>query len=139
VNPKFRTSVYDGLEFNEHPYDSNKKFSIFIPKRKDSVMDMLARHEESQRSKTERHLQYSIDRQKEREKVAASKPRYLNVGGSPSKTQTTVSPTKGAEAFTYSEIKEFGQADRGAELDSPESKLKTKLFKDVEMARSMDI
>lgn len=101
INPKFRVSVYKDVEFNDHPYDSNAKFSIFIPKRKETVMDMLAKHEESQRSKTERHLQHASDRQKEKEKIAASKTRFLNVS-SPTKTNT-VSPTKGAEAYNFSD------------------------------------
>lgn len=140
VNPKFRVSVYNGLEFNENPYDTNKKFSIHIPKRKDTIMDILAKHEESTRSKTERHQQHLVDRQKAREKLAASKVRYCNVGGSPAKTVNSISPTKGAEAITnFAESLDDLQTERGAELESPDSRVKSKLMSQLEMAKSMNM
>lgn len=36
-------NIYEGYEFHEYPYDSNEKFSIYLPKEKESVIDQLSR------------------------------------------------------------------------------------------------
>ncbi len=34
-------NIYEGIEFNNYPYDTNQKFSVYIPKDNDSILDHL--------------------------------------------------------------------------------------------------
>ena len=46
VHPKAKISVYEqGINFKQDAYDENKKFSVYIPEQKDSVLEMLKRFE----------------------------------------------------------------------------------------------
>ena len=40
---KKQPNIYQGYEFTNVPYDTNEKFSVYIPKEKDSYMESLAR------------------------------------------------------------------------------------------------
>jgi len=143
INPKFRISVYKDIEFKEEPYDTAKKFAIYIPKPKDVIGELLEKHEQSVKARNERIRKFQLERQQEREKLAALKTRTMNTSPKNSPTSSPVKPadaqvTPAKEKTTGFEVKKVIDFDDVIEEPESESKLKSKLRREVEMARTID-
>jgi hypothetical protein len=140
LNPKFRVSTIEGVDFKQEPYDTSKKFAIFIPKEKDIISEILEKHDDNVRAKVERHKQIQMDRQKEKDKVALAKQRSMNLGGSPTsspKRSPDNSPTRDFHSVRAHNNK-IMELEEVANFSSPQSKLRSKLTCDVELARTYD-
>jgi hypothetical protein len=140
LNPKFKVSAIEGVDFKQEAYDTSKKFAIFIPRERDIISEILEKHDDNIRAKEQRHKQIQADRQKEKDKVQLAKQRSMNLGGSPTsspKRSPDHSPTRDFQSIRV-------HNDRIIELEeinsfaSPQSKLRNKLTCDVELARTYD-
>jgi len=140
LNPKFRVSSIDGVDFKEEPYDTSKKFSVFIPKDRDIIAELLEKHDDNVRAKEERHKLIHQDRQKEKDKIQLAKQRSMNLGGSPRsspKHSPDNSPTRALQSSRIHHDKLI-ELEEVANYASPQSKVRSKLQCDVELARTFD-
>lgn len=134
LNPKFLISIYDAkLQFNEQPYENNRKYAIYTPKDDEYMTNLIEKH-----AATVRH-----EKAKAQEKDEALEKRRAKIHDALFGNKGNQSPVAG----TYHIKPNFDDSD-GLQLTQSQdlspsmvqeaSKVKSKLQKELELAKSFD-
>jgi hypothetical protein len=118
INPKFKISVYEGIEFNEEAYENNRQYAIFTVKPNNYMQNLIEKHESTLKAK------------KQQERLAKLSPtspgtKTVHMNTSTSRADNTYSQDVVAESHEISP----------STTKEESSKLKSKLKNDVQMAK----
>lgn len=132
LNPKFLISIYDAkLQFNEEPYENNRKFAIYTPKDDEYMSNLIEKHAATVRLDKAK----ALEKEAQLERARAKRHNALFGIESPVAGAYHLKPTlnNDSDGFQLTESQDLSPS-----MVNEASKVKSKLQKELELAKSFD-
>lgn len=132
LNPKFLISIYDAkLQFNEDPYENNRKFAIYTPKDDEYMQNLLEKHAATVRLEKAK----AVEKEEELARRRAKRHNALFGIDSPVAGAYHLKPSfnNDSDGFQLTESQDLSPS-----MMNEASKVKSKLQKELQLAKSFD-